>query len=80
MMMTNQNLGENNSIQGQANVAHNERDKQWGKAEQVQPVWLCILFGKYFEETFENSHWRKVKQILPMWLYIISGWSFEETF
>ena len=33
---------------------------------QMQPVWLCIFSGRWFEETFENAHWRKVKQVQSM--------------
>ena len=25
----------------------------------MQPVWLCILWSKQFEDTFENQQWRK---------------------
>ena len=41
----------------------------------MQPVWLCILLGGSFEDTFENTHWRKVKQMWPMLLCIF--WSKE---
>ena len=33
----------------------------WRKVEQMQPVWLCILWFKQLEGTSENTHWRKVK-------------------
>ena len=25
----------------------------------MQPVWICLLSGRRFEETFEHTHWRK---------------------
>ena len=50
------------------------------KFKQMRPVWLCILAGKQFEETFENAQWRKVKQMQPVWLCILTGKQFEETF
>ena len=28
----------------------------------MQPVWLCIITCRSFEDTHENTHWRKVKQ------------------
>ena len=46
----------------------------------MQPMWLCILSGRWFEETFENTQWRKVKQMQPMWLCLFSGRPFEDTF
>ena len=29
----------------------------------MQQMWLCILSGRQFEGTFENTHGRKVKQV-----------------
>ena len=29
----------------------------------MQPMWLCFLWGKQFEDTFEDTQWRKVKQM-----------------
>ena len=46
----------------------------------MQPVWLCILWCKQFEETFENAQWRKVEQMQPVWLCILKGRQFEGTF
>ena len=57
-----------------------EKDCQDWKAKQMQPVWLCILSGRQFEDTFENSQRRKVIQMQPMWLCILSGRQFEDTF
>ncbi len=37
----------------------------------MQLMWICLLSGKQFEETFENAHWRKVKQLQTMQLCII---------
>ena len=28
---------------------------QWRKVKQMQPVWLCLLSGRWFEETFKNT-------------------------
>ena len=50
------------------------------KFKQMRPVWLCILAGKQFEETFENAQWRKVKQMQPVWLCILTGKPFEDSF
>ena len=38
----------------------------WRKTKQMQPVRLCILWGRQFEETFKNTQWRKAKQMQPM--------------
>ena len=46
----------------------------------MQPVWLCILSCRQFEDTFENTQWRKVKQMQSVWLCIFSGRQFEDTF
>ena len=37
----------------------------------MQPLWLCIISGRSFEDTHENTHWRKVKQMQPVWLCIL---------
>ena len=52
---------------------------QWGKVKQMQPMLLCILKGRPFEETHDNTHWRKVEQMQPMWLCFLSGKQFEDT-
>ena len=46
----------------------------------MQPVWLCILSGRRFEDTFENTQWRKVKQMQTMWLRLFSGKHFDGSF
>ena len=46
----------------------------------MQPVWLRILSGKRFEDTFENAQRRKVKQMQPVWLRILSGRPLKDTF
>ena len=46
----------------------------------MQPVWLCILSGKQFEDTFEETQWRKVKQMQPVWLCILWSKFIAETF
>ena len=45
----------------------------------MQPVWLCILSGRPFEDTFENPQRRKVKQMQPVWLCILSGRRSKDT-
>ena len=37
---------------------------KWRKDKQMQPVWLCLLWSKLFEDTFENAQWRKVTLFL----------------
>ena len=51
----------------------------WTKVKQMQPMWLRILSGRQFEETFENAQWRKAKQMQSMWLCLFSGRRFEDT-
>ena len=46
----------------------------------MQPVWLCILWSRQFEETFENPWWRKEKQMQSLWLCIPFAKEFEESF
>ena len=57
-------------------------EKSWklwlDDAEQRQPMWLCILSGRRFEDTFEQ--WRKIKQMQPVWLCILLCKRFEETY
>ena len=45
---------------------------QWGKAKQMQPMWLCMHWSKCIEDTFDNAQWRKAKQLPPMWLCLFS--------
>ena len=49
------------------------------KVVQLQPMQLCICFGRQFEKTFENSLWKKIVQIQPMRLWICSGRQFQKT-
>ena len=49
------------------------------KVVQLQPMQLCICFGRHFEKTFENSLWKKIVQIQPMRLWICSGRQFQKT-
>ena len=51
-----------------------------GKVQQMQTVWLCILSGRQFEESFENPQWRKTKQMQPVWLCRLWCFQFEETY
>ena len=41
---------------------------------------LCILAGKQFENTFDNTQRRKGKQLQPVWLCILSCRRVEESF
>ena len=43
-------------------------------------MWLCLLYGRQFEETFEKTQWRKAEQMQHVWLCILSGSPFEDTF
>ena len=36
---------------------------QWRKVKQMQPIWLCILWSRPFEDSFDNAQWRKTKQM-----------------
>ena len=47
----------------QAIWGHIYEKTQWWKAEQMRPIWLCILLRKCFEDAFENSQWRKAEQM-----------------
>ena len=46
----------------------------------MQPMWLYILSGIQFEESFKNTQQTKVQQVQPVWLCIQSGWRFEKSF
>ena len=46
----------------------------------MYPVWLCILSGRQFEDTYEDSQWRKVKQMQPVRICMLWSKCFEETF
>ena len=46
----------------------------------MQPVWLCILPAKRFEDTFKGTQWWKAKQMRPVWLCVNSRWHFEDSF
>ena len=47
----------------QAIWGHIYEKTQWWKAEQMRPIWLCILLRKCFEDAFENAQWRKAEQM-----------------
>ena len=51
-----------------------------GKVEKMQPLCLCILSCKQFEEAIKNTQWRKVKWKKPVWLYTFTGRQFKYTF
>ena len=57
-----------------------EKDWQHWKVKQVQPMWICVLLCKQFEDTFENSQWTKVVQMQPMCLCILLCKRFKNTF
>ena len=42
-------------------------------------MWLCVLSGKQYEDSFENTQRRKTKQMQLMWLCIFTGRPFEDT-
>ena len=46
----------------------------------MEPVWLCILSGRQFEETFENTQWRKNQEVQPAWICLFWSKQLEETF
>ena len=50
------------------------------KVVQLQPMQLCICFGRQFEKTFENSLWKKIVHMQPTRLRICSLRRFEKTF
>ena len=45
---------------------------------QMQPMPLCFLSCRRFEDTFKNAHWRKVKQMQSMRLCFLSCRRFED--
>ena len=53
--------------------------KKWYEVKQVQPVWLWLLWCKWFGGTFESAQ-LKVEQMQPMWLCILSGRQFKDTY
>ena len=55
-------------------------EKNRKQVKQVQPMRLCNVPGRRFEDTFENTQWGKTKQMQPVWLCIYSGKLFEVTF
>ena len=50
------------------------------KVIEMQPMRLCICFGRQCEKTFENSLWRKIVHMQPTRLRICSLRWFEKTF
>ena len=70
---------ENPTKTGRPRYGPNDND-QWSKVKRVQSMWICISWGRQFEETFENTHRRKAKQMQPMRLCIKYGRQSEETF
>ena len=45
---------------------HNKHYHHWGNVKQIQPMLLCILKGKQFEDAHENAQGRNVIQMQPM--------------
>ena len=45
----------------------------------MQPLQICFLSGRWFEEAFDNTQRRKVKQMQAVWLCIIPGRQFLGT-
>ena len=52
-------------------------EQQWIKVKQMQPMWLCIMLCKHFEDTFENAEWEKMQPMRPCLFW---ARRFEETF
>ena len=50
------------------------------KSQKMQPMRICILSGRQFEETFEKVQWGKVELLQLVWLCILSVMPFEDTF
>ena len=50
-------ITDNDPIKSKTNV-HNKQviNAQWRKVKQMQPLQLCFLSGRPFEETFGNTH------------------------
>ena len=46
----------------------------------MQPVQLCIFWGRRVEETYDKAQRRKVKQMQPMRLCLFLGSRFKETY
>ena len=52
----------------------------WRKVEQMQPVWVWLLWSKFFEVSYEITQWRRVKQMQPVQLRFLSSSPSEDTF
>ena len=46
---------------------------------QMQPVWLCIFWGRQFENAFKKTSRRKVKHMQPVLLCILPSKQFDDT-
>ena len=46
---------------------------------QMQPVWLCIFWGRQFENAFKKTSRWKVKHMQPMLLCILPSKQFDDT-
>ena len=72
-----------NKIITHIDLFHDEKyytpDTHW-RGKKMQPVQLCILWSRQFEDKFENPQWRKVAQMLPVWSCILSGRQLEGSF
>ena len=55
-------------------------EKNRKQVKQMQPMRLCNVPGRRFEETFENTQWGKTKQMQPVWFCIQAGSPSEDTF
>ena len=52
-----------NTFQQRFEGRKNLEEKDRHEVKQMQPMWLCILSGRQFEDTFENAQRRKVEQM-----------------
>ena len=46
---------------------------------QMQPVWLCIFWGRQFENAFKKTSRWKVKHMQPVLLCILPSKQFDDT-
>ena len=57
-----------------------EPKENYWQCHKINKMQICVLTGRRFEETFENTQCRKVKQMQPMQLCIFSCRQFEDAF
>ena len=76
-------LAISSTLQGSQGVfditSETSENTQRRKVQQMQPMWLCILWRRHLEDTLENTQWRKIKQMQSVWLYILLCMQFDDT-